>query len=234
MKRKDAINVTAIILIIALIYFYFRERERNKVLRLNNSSLAQQGDRLRNALFKEYDESDTFYKIKKPKEQVQYIVKLLDTQRSYFLDSNSEFISSFDDSIHNLKGEKMDLAYGALFIIVERTISNSLSKNENFKKCFEKILHKGGEVMFGRVLEFMRNNEIISLKEFDRMWELKELRDTSFHRISKNDSGIISQIYQLLAYIQEYVVDKRLSSIEDEELTINVFETEETQLTLCD
>lgn len=237
MKKKDLRFWFLLVVLFIAIYFLDKERRKNKELELRNALIRQQRERLRNALANELYAASAFYKILKPSEQIQYIINMIDSIKPQLVNSDPDFANSADDAIHNLKGKKLHLAFGSLFMIIEQNFKIALMEHELFTSQYSAILNRNkyNNVPFGKMLDFAKENELISLEEFDELAILKDLRNICFHEISdSNDTGLIDQVHTLIPHIQELVLKHRLYPVTIEETETVENEIDEEQLILCD
>lgn len=212
------ISALGIVIIGIIIWLIYENEEKKKIIteksnendNLKNSllDLDNQRNYWQNSYYSQSSWLQQFQQIPHPKESIKEIIGQLERLKIEVFKEKPDFAKELDNSIHALKGEKLQSSFGILAKIIENLLEESFIQNEEFCEQFKKKLEKGPEHLnMGNFIDFAIQKGYFEGEDGEFLKEVKKLRNDFVHEISpKIDESILIGLHIKIVDTISFVV----------------------------
>jgi ATP-dependent Lon protease len=212
------ISALGLIVIGIILWLAYENDKKKKVIteksnendNLKNSllDLDNQRNYWQNSYYSQSSWFQQFQQIPYPKDSIKRLIEQLEKLKVEVFKEKPDFAKELDDSIHALKGEKLQSSFGILAKIIENLLEQSFIEEPEFREQYKKKLEKGPEHLnMGNFIDFAIQKSYFEGEDVEFLKEIKKLRNDFVHEISpKIDENILIGLHIKIVETISFVV----------------------------
>lgn len=212
------ISALGLIVIGIILWLAYENDKKKKVIteksnendNLKNSllDLDNQRNYWQNSYYSQSSWFQQFQQIPYPKDSIKQLIEQLEKLKIEVFKEKPDFAKELDDSIHALKGEKLQSSFGILAKIIENLLEQSFIEEPEFREQYKKKLEKGPEHLnMGNFIDFAIQKSYFEGEDVEFLKEIKKLRNDFVHEISpKIDENILIGLHIKIVETISFVV----------------------------
>ena len=217
-KKSDNTGLILLLVGIILLLVAYQNYKKKKIIvqksnendNLKNSLLGLDNERnyWQNLYYSQLSWFQQFQQIPYPKDSIKSLIEQLQKLKIEVFKEKPDFAKELDDSIHALKGEKLQSSFGILAKIIENLLEQSFIEDIEFCEQYKKKIEKGREHLnMGNFIDFAIQKNYFEGEDVEFLKEIKRMRNDFIHEIAPEiDENILIGFHMKIVETISFIV----------------------------